>query len=905
MKKSKKILSSFLAFTLVATLFTGTVGISSNAETTTDPENSLRKIVTLDGYNSLDDLTRDWKSLKSDGTEASLPAVSLVDPETSDANGNSYGDYKFKIDQKDSLLTPAEGSAFNINWAENTVESVSYTFLPNAYFGAFGFNYGVYVKISDNAYYNIYSQVHSTTAQKAGDNYGGRMNQRNSGNTLPFMYPSAYYYSDAEKSNLITVKSDIQSAYEKDYIAAANEITITVNFNKIDGKYYIKNVTETSGDRVFSNVQNVFADCVDRTGIGGSTALENPGIYLPGTKNFFFTETDDLKYNYVYIKSASVTYTEPVSNATTEFDAAYDKIKDLTVDNVAGSNKEDINNCLKIYNSYSETIKGYVDSAKIAHINDLLAKLYEGEYASVKDGFNTNGLFRDDFSDSNLSGSAWKTDYFNTTNNTEDGTFLAWDGAIGDIFRPYTNWTTYYKATSEGTPDMGEIVVSDGKLTPKVNGLENKNVSDANMKNLFKTLALNMRSVADFDALPADIQRISGKFELKAGIYSFLFGKNENATNIPAFAGNVPTVGFNVIVAEDGTVTVKTASFVKITNVYNDQTQMAACVQENDAVKLNGSFSGNKSTVNLDSAAESFTLSIDFTKKSKDGYTDYFVPTIKISDGVNEISGTFFSNLGANEPNNLPTEINGFSFAFGGDGFTKGEPYSSSAWMDDIEIIGAAAPRVNGASIKKTNDADKQDIRFSINVASNKYLTDKGYVVKNYGVVVALYDALADKNAELTSSSVYLEAYNNAKPVTKIKETAELPTGEVFVNIGESAAGTERLGLRYVVRPFVTYTKEGTDLIVYATDNVVGENGTCVRSIYSTGKKIAKAIQGKAGFAAEENYAVGENSIPYATVSGIIDGTAIGNSKTVIANTNATYGQALLAFTAKHNSLLS
>lgn len=227
--------------------------------------------------------------------------------------------------------------------------------------------------------------------------------------------------------------------------------------------------------------------------------------------------------------------------------------------------------------------------------------------------------------------------------------------------------------------------------------------------------------------------------------------------------------------------------------------------------------------------------------------------------------------------------------------------YDSVVTLDDIQIIGEA-PQVLGASVKTTEDANKQDIRFGVSFAENSDLKAQGYSVKAYGAVVAFAKALP-AGEPLTMDSVYTADYASYKPVVKRIEADTLPA-TTYVNIGDSAAGVENLGIRYQVRAFAVYEKNGEELVVYSNNDTKGKtvNGECNRSIFTTGKSIAKAIQAASGFTAQETYTVGEESITCEQIAAIISGTAA--SQTIIEGTGVKSGEALLAFTAAHASLI-
>lgn len=941
-KLFKKPISMALSLAVLVSSITCISSISFLSASADSIDKSLSKTFS---YTNFDEFSTEWAAIDSSKADVNLAlnsGISVNDniaPSADQVVQDIYKQYNIASKSNSAFVYATESNPLYVDWQEDTVTSVEYTILTPALYGN-AVNYYFPIGATDDKVALIAFEAMSGTPG----------NVRIAGRGVTGVNPNGKFFSDGyqvydndttsdEKnaSNLVlwqenTAGQKVLSprGNHKPYAA---EVKVKIEYSKDSTKtngvynYYATKVTFTATDDSFKIVESghevgfvnnsvtasITKDWSASNDGTGSAAITDARLMLPnGPSN-----NAGVYYSGICIKGVTVNYTEGTDKYISDFLAAYAKIENKTTGDITIEDKDDVQNVLNIYNGYNEIYKGYVGDIRIAHTNELMAKITELEaqkwleenYAAKVDAVKTAGVFNDNFSVPALSAAVWNIDYFTST-----GYKLAGGSSLSNVNIGGNKLATYFDLDEVGNPTTGGLTFSDGKATKLIQG---KSATSNTNARLF---AEAMRSYINPEILPADINTISGTFELKPGRYSFLFGENSNMSTLPAYdkdgdgKNDLPTYGMAVNIDSNGYVSVE---FMNLGYQFTDSTEYVS-VKNSGAINFkDGSYftslvkAYNTNSKALDMNAGSVKISFSFAQKTTEyngtSYT-YMQPTITVSAGDVTISDTPATkavySLNGVAYDSFPTAITGYSF-----GFTQAVSstvvYAPSVWMDDIEIIGAAAPRVNGASIKKTNDADKQDIRFSINVASNEYLTNKGYAVKNYGVVVALYDALADKNAELTSNSAYSEAYNGASPVTKIKETTELPTGEVFVNIGESAAGAERLGLRYIVRPFVTYTKDGTDLVVYATDNSVGENGTCVRSIYSTGKKIAKAIQGKSGFVAEENYAVGEDSISYATVSGIIDGTASGNSKTVITDTNATYGQALLAFTAKHNSLLS
>lgn len=371
MKTQKKILSLLLSLTLLATVFSSLGNIFSSAENFEE----LKVTKTLEAYDSAtanSELEKDWTNDKGIINVNANPDHSVAGDGT-----NIYADYKLEMTGTSNIYAK-EGGKYYVDWADNTVESVSYTVLPGAWLGEnASFNRGgirLPIGNGQNLGYGFQSDVGTMSIRSQGVDGGYNWLGR------------ALTYKNGDTTLIAKLNSTntINEVYKKTAIAVANEIKVTVNYTKTDGKYYLKNiVVVVYPDKMVSNVEGVTATSTrtDNTftiSFSKSIEITDPQFCLPAPYTGLFSG-DEAFYNYSYIKDASITYyTNPDNDEIKDFVEAYNKIKNIDVAD-AEAHKDDIVACMNIYNSYTEDQKKYVGEERYNILLTLYNKAMESQ----------------------------------------------------------------------------------------------------------------------------------------------------------------------------------------------------------------------------------------------------------------------------------------------------------------------------------------------------------------------------------------------------------------------------------------------------------------------------------------------------------------------------------------------
>ncbi len=1002
MKKCKKLLSSILVLTLIATLFSGVGNIFSGAETL--PE--LKKTINLGSYDSETanaELEKDWTNSSNVMNLTANPQHDVM--VGTENKTDLFKDYKLEVTTTDCTY-PKKGGQLYVDWNTNTVESVSYTILPRMYLGNNNmFYYATYIPYDEGK--SLAYGFRSTDESSASAN---GLYFRGTALTGDLWPKSTISYYSGDGNTKILNKDTINTLFGVNAIAAATEITITLNYTKTDGKYYLKSITgKVNVDKTVSNVADGSLTVKKATygssdftfAINATKTIEisKPQLYLPyGDCRTAYTGQEAF-FSHTYIKDVSITYYESPDNYIPEFVAAYEKISDLTEETVTLENKNDVVECYNIYNGYDATKQGYVGTARYEHVLALYSKVMEEQISadvapftegyqqvkgltvesedllSYKDQLEALVKLYNGYDEAHQSAIATeyahvyelysKVTYVDTADNVKTGALnkgqLSNKTASEQMWQ-YTCLQDYNKyvfsntishpnvayARYFNTSDIGGFGFKfDGQTaTQSITGKIFKPDSPSSENTWMTTITSGFINYVKKDFVPANVSNVSATFSLHPGSYNIFFGENTNST-LTAYTNfkyndgtseenDFPRYGIRINVKEDGSVSAYYL-YVSILDgnadgankVFKDK--YVTCLRTAGINLLYYSSDVLSSKLNMN--ADKLTISLDLSYKTDytlDGnvYKNCIRPVITLKDSkgtvISQVSNV---NTGlSTKPylnqvphistiTTLPTDVTGFAVSSynskydasdttgGTNGYVK-EGYKDTATLYDFDIVGSATPNTYGASIKKTNEVEKQDIRFGISFGTeNSYLTSNGYAVKEYGAIVAINNALEDGDS-LTLDSQYQSKYSSLGAPKIITKTGSLPEGTVYVNIGNSANDPAILGLVYRVRPYVVYAKDGAeDIVVYSEDSSAS-NAYKPRSIFTTSKLIANDIIANSGFVAKETYDVNGTAISYSDILEVINGTNTGKSTAKFDGTEITLGQAMIAFTAAHKDLI-
>lgn len=987
MKKCKKLLSSILALTIIATLFSGVGNIFSGAETFEE----LKRTINLEAYDSqtaAEELEKDWAP---GGTNSLISINANPDHSVAGDGNNLYADYKLEMNSPKNYAYAKEDGKYYVDWKKNTVTSVSYTVLPCAYFAKnANFDYCLNIPLGNGQTIQYGFRSDQGCLQFRAASFQTQLRL--------WLSSTLKYYA---KDTLIT-HNNISELLEVSSAEIANEITITINYTKKeDGSYILKNIVAVIDPEIkISNVEGVTATSVtaDNTVTitpksGQELVITDPQFCLPSS-GYFNSKDQNAFYNYTYIKDASITYYENQDNYITDFVTSYENIKDLTVDTVTDTNKADIIECYNIYNGYDSTKKSYVGTARYEHVLALYTKVMESQlleevaeftaaYNAVKDltvdtvtasdkdrlealvtlynsyDADHQNVIKDEYT--HVYELYSKAEYLDTSDRVKTAALNK--GQLSNITASEQMWQYtclqdygryVYSPTSAHTnntynrffnlSDVGGFGFEfDGvTATQNITGKIYKPAGTAENDSMLGQTSCFINYVKK-DFVPEDVSNISATVSLHPGSYNIFFGENANSAvaDYKNFKYNdgtsqendFPRYGLRISVNNDGTVsagyayiTIKDAT--ESTNSYYTGKYITNIGYNNNVDALAYS---KKIGSKLDMTAEKLTISLDLSHKYKypSGTTtlNYIQPVITLKDSNgNVISQASDVDGSGNEPYlgktphsscilAFPTDVTGFAISSYNSTYdaqdttgTNGnvsKPYTDTLKLYDFDIVGAATPNTYGASIKKTNEVEKQDIRFAISFGKeNSYLISNGYSVKSYGAIVAINNALEDGDS-LTLTSVYKEQYRSTLGAPKkIEQEGSLPQNSIYVNIGNSANDPAILGLVYRVRPYVVYAKEGTeDIVIYSEDSSASKAYT-PRSIFSTAKLIAKDIIAKSAFVNNDTYEVNGTPISYSDILAVINGTNTGKSTAKFTDTDITLGQGIIAFTSAHQDLI-
>lgn len=650
--------------------------------------------------------------------------------------------------------------------------------------------------------------------------------------------------------------------------------------------------------------------------------------YVPAVKTEYNKLNDFLKQyvdNTKLSNIEAIDYAYFVGDRADAFEAAYEVIKDYVAADMNLSELEaiqpEVTACRAAYDALDDVVKGYIPSDKLNQLISL-----ENAYSVLALNKET-GTFYADFSDNTGANAAMYTSYLDKAQADKDGTASVIYGNANQANKNF--WITRCISDTSSV-----IEVSNGVAKHVIKRTTNGTSIDAHSQNIQRSVLNAVKG----DYLPQDINKISFTAdisELKDGSTTYkefliMYGKNDNFTKYVSSTvqgySDEPIFGTAVKVSSSGKVTFGIAYYEFVDSVLDSNVRLNHIVTDygsmiatgNSAVAIDKMTNpGDFSDKTVDISSGKFNLEISFnshtfTTSVTDVYTNTtnYVPTFTVVDGAgNKLSGTPYvypynydsNSARRNNANAFATDIYGVAFG----SYTANSKATQSLILDNIYIQGNGANAVTGATVKSSANAGQQDLRFNVTLSESDYLKSQGYSVSGYGCVLAAEYYVQNAGlSELTVEAAEALGESKAKIYTRAAADGEVPA-KLFVELGNSAAAGEKVGIQYRLRSFVKYEKGDEVRYIYSQNRAEGlmENGQHIRSVYSTAKNIAAYQKNTSGVVynsyGEENAAEFETA-----VTGILDG-AKSTATASIGGTSVINSEILLKFVAENIGLLT